>query len=116
MNHERERLKLGYSLQKYYAKNRMRDLEFKVGDWVYLKISPMKGLIRFLKKGKLSPRYLVPYEIFKWIGKVVYRLDFPNELTSIYLVFHVSMLKKCIGDPVLILPLKGLGGRRGPFL
>ena len=59
----RDRLKTNYSRQKSYANNRRRDLEFKVGDMVYLKILPMKGAIRFGKKGKFSPRYVDLYEV-----------------------------------------------------
>ncbi|WMV18912.1 hypothetical protein MTR67_012297 [Solanum verrucosum] len=61
----RDRLKKAHSRQKSYADNRKRDLEFEVSDWVYLKISPMKGVMRFGKKGKLSPHYVGPYEILK---------------------------------------------------
>ncbi|WMV09251.1 hypothetical protein MTR67_002636, partial [Solanum verrucosum] len=60
-------------------------------------------------KGKLSPRYVGPYQILKCIGKVAYELDLPNELAPVHPIFHVSMLKKCIGDPVSIIPLEGLG-------
>ncbi|KAH0670724.1 hypothetical protein KY285_025700 [Solanum tuberosum] len=59
--------------------------------------------------GKLSPRFVGPYQILKRIGKVAYELYFPNELAPVHPVFHVSMLKKCIGDPVSIIPLEGLG-------
>jgi len=97
------------SQQKTYADNRRRDLEFEVGDWVYLKISPMKGVMRFGKKEKLSPRYVGSYEILKRVEKVAYELKLPIELALIHPVFHISMLKKCIGDPVSILPLEGLG-------
>ncbi|KAK4716100.1 hypothetical protein R3W88_014438 [Solanum pinnatisectum] len=69
----------------------------------------MKGVMRFGKKGKLSPRYVGPYQILKCIGKGAYELDLPSELAPVHPVFHVSMLKKCIGDPVSILPLEGLG-------
>ncbi|TMW86667.1 hypothetical protein EJD97_021037 [Solanum chilense] len=69
----------------------------------------MKEVVRFGKKGNLSPRYVGPYEILKRVGKVAYKLKFPSEMTSVYLVFHVSMLKKCIGDPESILPIEGLG-------
>ncbi|KAK4709743.1 hypothetical protein R3W88_004256 [Solanum pinnatisectum] len=65
--------------------------------------------MRFGKKRKLSPRYVGPYQVFKRVGKVAYELNLPNELALIHPVFHVSMLKKCIGDPVSILPLEGLG-------
>ncbi|KAK4721211.1 hypothetical protein R3W88_011444 [Solanum pinnatisectum] len=69
----------------------------------------MKGVMRFGKKGKLSPWFVGPYQVLKCIGKVAYELDLPNELAPVHPVFHVSMLKKCIGDPVSIFPLKGLG-------
>ncbi|WMV50026.1 hypothetical protein MTR67_043411 [Solanum verrucosum] len=69
----------------------------------------MKGVMRFGKKGKLSPRYVVPYQILKRVGKVAYELDLKNELAPVHPVFHISMLKKCIGDPVSIVPLEGLG-------
>ncbi|WMV09170.1 hypothetical protein MTR67_002555, partial [Solanum verrucosum] len=105
----RDRLKTAHSRQKSYADNRKRNLEFEVGDWVYLKISPMKGVMRFGKKGKLSPRYVGPYEILKRVGKVAYELKFPIEFAPVNPVFHISMLKKCIGDRVSILPLEGLG-------
>ncbi|WMV13738.1 hypothetical protein MTR67_007123, partial [Solanum verrucosum] len=65
--------------------------------------------LRFGKKGKLSPRYVGPYQILKRVGKVAYELDLPNKLASVHLVFHVSMLKKCIGDLTSIIPLEGLG-------
>ncbi|KAK4713515.1 hypothetical protein R3W88_019422 [Solanum pinnatisectum] len=65
--------------------------------------------MRFGKKGKLSPRYVGPYQILKDIGKGAYELDLPNELALVHPIFHVSMLKKCIGDPVSIIPIEGLG-------
>ncbi|KAH0644862.1 hypothetical protein KY284_032746 [Solanum tuberosum] len=105
----RERLKMAQSRQKSYVDVRRRELEFEIGDWVYLKISSMNGVMRFGKKGKLSPQFVGPYQILKRIGKVAYELDFPNELAPVHPVFHVSMLKKCIGDPVSIIPLEGLG-------
>ncbi|WMV37890.1 hypothetical protein MTR67_031275 [Solanum verrucosum] len=73
------------------------------------KISPMKGVMSFSKKGKLSPRYVAPYQILKCIGKGACELDLPNELAPVHPVFHVSMLKKYIGDPLSIIPLEGLG-------
>uniref|UniRef100_A0A0V0GSD7 Putative ovule protein n=1 Tax=Solanum chacoense TaxID=4108 RepID=A0A0V0GSD7_SOLCH len=97
----RGRSRTTQSRQKSYANVRRRDLESEVNDWVYLKISPMKSVMRFGKKGKLSPRYVVPYQTLKCIGKVAYELDLPNELALVHPVFHVSMLKKCIGDPAI---------------
>ncbi|XP_069146982.1 uncharacterized protein [Solanum lycopersicum] len=90
-------------------RDRKRPLEFDVGDQVYLKISPMKGVMRFGRKGKLSPRYVGLYEILKRVGEVEYELAFPAELASVHPLFHISMLKKCLGDPASILPVKGLG-------
>lgn len=73
---------------------------------VYLKISPMKGIMRFGKKVKLSSRYVGPYEVLQWVEKVAYELKLPSELASIHSVFHISMLKKCICDIVSILLIK----------
>ena len=100
----REQLKTAHSRQKSYSNVRRRDLEFEVGDWVFLKVSPMKGVMQFRKKGKLSPRYIGPYQILGKIGGVVYELELPAILGSIHLLFHISMLKKCIGDHSLVLP------------
>ncbi|WMV41600.1 hypothetical protein MTR67_034985 [Solanum verrucosum] len=105
----RQRLRMTQSWKKSYADVRRRYLEFDVHDCVYLKISPMKGVMRFGKKGNLSPRYVGPYHNWRLIGKVAYELEFPNELASVHLVFHVSMLKKCVCDPKSIVPLEGLG-------
>ncbi|WMV07932.1 hypothetical protein MTR67_001317 [Solanum verrucosum] len=69
----------------------------------------MKGVMRFGKKVKLSPRYGGTYQILKCIGKVSYELELSNDLASIHAVFHVSLLKKCVGDPTSNVPLKGLG-------
>ena len=68
----RNRLQTTYSRQKSYADHRRRDLEFEEGDKVYLKISPMKEVVRFGKKGKLSPHYVGPYKIMQWVGKASY--------------------------------------------
>lgn len=94
-----DRLKVAQSRQKSYADNRRRDLEFQVGDRVFLKISPWKGVIRFRSRGKLSPRYIGPFLILERIGPVAYRLELPPELEKIHNVFHVSMLKEYIPDP-----------------
>ena len=81
----------------------MRDLEFQVGDRVFLRISPWKGVLRFGKKGKLSPRYMGPYEIVERIGEIAYRLRLPPELARIHDIFHVSMLQKYMVDPSYVL-------------
>ena len=77
-------------------------------DWVYRKVSPMSGVMRFGKKGKLSPRYMRPYEVLKRIGSVAYELKLPIELPLVHPIFHVPVLKKCIGNLMSILPLEGL--------
>ncbi|WMV24784.1 hypothetical protein MTR67_018169 [Solanum verrucosum] len=94
---------------KSYADVRRKDLEFDIHDWIYLKMSPMTGVMRFGKKGKLSPRYVGPYHILRCVGKIAYELDFPNELASIHPIIHVSMLKKCVCDSKSIVSLEGLG-------
>ena len=87
----KDRLKTAQSRQKSYADVRRRELEFQVADWVFLKVSPMKGVMRFGKKGKLSPRYVGPYRILKRIGKVAYELELPADLTAVHPVFHISL-------------------------
>ncbi|WMV07439.1 hypothetical protein MTR67_000824 [Solanum verrucosum] len=87
----------------------LKELEFEVDDWVYLKVSPMKGVMRFGKKGKLSPRYIGPYRISKRIDNVAYELELPQELATVHPVSHISMLKKCMGDPSLIIPTEDIG-------
>ncbi|KAL5580094.1 hypothetical protein UlMin_012536 [Ulmus minor] len=92
------RMKSAQSRQKSYADKRRRPLEFQVGDSVFLKVSPFKGVIRFGKRGKLNPRYIGPYEILERVGKTAYRLALPPNLASVHNVFHVSMLKKYVSD------------------
>nr|XP_025702560.1 uncharacterized protein LOC112803269 [Arachis hypogaea] len=99
----RERLFVAQSRQKAYVDNRRHNLDFSVGDQVFLKVSPMKGVMRFGKRGKLSPRYIVPFEILDRIGAIAYRLALPSELSMIHPVFHVSMLRKYLSDPSHVL-------------
>ena len=89
-----DRLLMAQSRQKSYADRKVRDLEFMVGERVLLKVSPMKGVMRFGKKGKLSPRYIGPFEIVERIGEVAYQLALPPELSGVHPTFHISMLKK----------------------
>ena len=88
----RDRLKETQSHQKSYADVRRSELDFQVDDWVFLKISPMKGVIRFDKKGKLSPRYVGTYKIFERVGEVSYELELAEELVAVPPVFHISLL------------------------
>nr|GEU79464.1 hypothetical protein [Tanacetum cinerariifolium] len=97
----KDRLKAARDSQKSYAEKRRKPLEFSVGDYVLLKVSPSKGVLRFRKKGKLAPRFVGPFEIIEKVGPVAYWLDLPEELNSFHDTFHVSNLKKCLADPTL---------------
>nr|GEW86481.1 putative reverse transcriptase domain, ribonuclease H-like domain protein [Tanacetum cinerariifolium] len=101
----KNRLLTARSRQKSYADVRRRPLEFNVGDKVMLKVSPWKGVIRFKKRRKLSPRFIEPFKILERIGPVAYKLELPRELQGIHNTFHVSNLKKCLSDKRLSIPL-----------
>ncbi|GJW99883.1 putative reverse transcriptase domain-containing protein [Tanacetum coccineum] len=88
-----------------YADKRRKPLEFSVGEYVLLKVSPWKGVVRFEKKVKLAPRFVGPFEITERIGPVTYRLRLPEELNGVHDTFHVSNLKKCLANPTLQIPL-----------
>jgi hypothetical protein len=87
---------------------RRRDLPFKTGDFIYLKVSPMRGTHRFKVKGKLAPRYVGPFKIVDCKGEVAYQLELPPQLSDIQDVFHVSQLKKCLRVPEEQLPMEEL--------
>ena len=95
----RDRMKRAQDRYTKYANNRRRPLEFTVGDFAYLKVSPMLGVKRFGMQSKLSPRYVGPFEITERIGEVAYRLKLTDALTGVHDVFHVSQLRKCIRRP-----------------
>ena len=95
----RQRLLTAQSLQKSYADVRRRPLEFEIGDHVFLKVMPKRGVVRFGKRGKLSPRFIEPFEILERISSVAYRLALPPSMTGVHEVFHVSMLLKYTPDP-----------------
>ena len=99
----RDRLKISQDRQKSYVDNRRRNLEFEVGDMVFLRISPWKGVQRFGKRGKLTPRYIGPFRIVERIEEVAYRLELPSDLDRIHDVFYISMLRKYIPDPSHVL-------------
>ena len=75
---------------------------------LFLKVLPMKGVMRFGKKRKISPRYVGPYKILKRIVKVAYKLELRAKLAAVHSVFHISLLKKCVGDPAFVLPLESV--------
>ena len=88
----RKRLLTTQSRQKSYVDRRRRPLEFEVGDHVFFKVMPKRGVVKFGKGGKLSPRYIGPFEILERVGTVAYRLALPPSLSGVHVVFHISML------------------------
>ena len=95
----RQRLLTAQSRQKSYADVLRRPLEFEVRDHVFLKVMPKRGVVRFGKRGKISPRFTGPFEILERIGTVAYRLALPPSMSCVHEVFHVSMLRKYTPDP-----------------
>ncbi|GKF71759.1 hypothetical protein Tco_0207873, partial [Tanacetum coccineum] len=75
-----------------------------VGNYVLLKVSPWKGVVRFEKKGKLAPRFVGPFKIVEKVGPVAYQFDLPEDLNGVHDTFHVSNLKKCLADSTLQVP------------
>ena len=92
--------------QKSYANLKRRDIEYNVGDKVFLKVSPWRKILRFGQKGKLSPRFIGPYEILERFGPVAYRLALPLEFAKLHDVFHVSMLRRYRFDESHILQVQ----------
>lgn len=94
-----ENLKAAQSRQKTYADTRRRPPKFHLEDFVYLKVSPIRGTRRFQVRGKLAPWYIGPYWIIAKIGVVAYQLELPPEMSDVHDVFHVSQLKQCLRAP-----------------
>jgi hypothetical protein len=92
----KENMKVAQSRQKSYTDKRRRDLSFEVGDFVYLKVSPMRGTRRFKVKGKLAPRYVGPFQILDRKGEVAYQLEQPTHLLDVLDTFLISQIKKCL--------------------
>jgi hypothetical protein len=95
----RENLCVAQSRQKSYIDHRMRELSFEVGNFMYLKVSPMRGLRCFKVRGKLAPRFIGPFKILKQRDEVAYQLELLLQLSDVHDVFHVSQLKKCLHVP-----------------
>ena len=104
----KRRLQVFVDRQKKYTQNCQQPLEFKVGDQVFLKVSPIRGVMRFGKKGKFSSRYVGPFEIVKCISEVVYRLALSPALSRLHDVFYVSMLKNYVHYPSHVLNYESL--------
>ena len=103
-----DRLTTTQSHQKSYVDVRRREREFQIEDLVFLKVSPIEGMMRFGMKWKLKPRYVGPYKILKRVGIVAYEIELPAELAALHPVFHISLLKKCVGDPISIMSLESV--------
>jgi hypothetical protein len=101
-------LRVAQTRQKSYADNRRRLVEFEEGDHVYLKVSPLRGMRRLKVKGKLSPRFIEPFRIFRRVREMAYQLELPDNLSDVHNVFHVSQLKKCLHVPEEQLPMEEL--------
>ena len=101
-------LKAAQSRQKSYADKKRQAISFQVGDQVYLRVSPMKGVQRFGVKGKLAPRYVGHFPILERCGPVAYRLELPAQLSAVHNIFHVSQLRKCLRVPTMIVDIEEL--------
>ena len=103
---KKKKLKATQSRQKSYVDNRMRDLEFKVGDHVFLKVFRMKSVMRFGKNGKLSSQFVSPFEILERIGTLAYKVILLPSLSKIHNVFHILTLRKYVFDPSHVVELE----------
>ncbi|KAK8936941.1 hypothetical protein KSP39_PZI012585 [Platanthera zijinensis] len=92
-------LETGEARQAKYYNAKNRNVEFAVGDWVYLKVKPFKGVSRVRRLKKLSPRYLGPFEVLERVGEAAYRLRLSVELSGLHDVFHISVLRKAVQEP-----------------
>ncbi|GJT46397.1 putative reverse transcriptase domain-containing protein [Tanacetum coccineum] len=100
-----ERLTRLYLNEKSYADVRCKPLEFQVEDKVMLKVSPWKGVIHFGKQGKLNQRYIGTFKVLAKVKIVAYKLELPQKLSRVHSTFHVSNLKKCLSDELVVIPL-----------
>jgi hypothetical protein len=107
----RENLRVAQSKQKSYTDHRRRELSFEVGDFVYLKVSPMRGLHYFKVRGKLAPRFIEPFKILEKRGEVAYQLELLPQLSDVHDVFHVSQPKKCLCVPEEKIPMEDLDAK-----
>nr|GEV01047.1 putative reverse transcriptase domain-containing protein [Tanacetum cinerariifolium] len=104
----KQRIQAARDRQKSYVNRKRKPMEFNVGDRVMLKVSPWKGVVRFIKRGKLNPRYIGPFKVLAKVGDVAYRLELPQELSRVHHTFHVLNLKKCYTDEPLAMSLEGV--------
>ncbi|XP_074297160.1 uncharacterized protein LOC141627849 [Silene latifolia] len=104
----RQKMKAAHDCEKSYAGLRRSEIEFNVGDKVLLKVSPMKGVMRFGKRGKLSQKYVGRYEILDRVGQVAYLLTLPPTLTQVHNVFHASQQRNYVSDPSHVLEIENI--------
>nr|GFA64428.1 putative reverse transcriptase domain-containing protein [Tanacetum cinerariifolium] len=104
----KQRIQAAQDRQKSYVDRKRKPMEFEVRDRVMLKVSPWKGVVRFIKRGKLNPRYIGPFKVLAKVEDVAYRLELPQELSKVHHTFHLSNLKKCYADESLAMPLEGV--------
>ena len=106
VNIAKDALRVARERQKSYADKKRRPFDFKEGEMVMLKVSPWKGIIRFGKRGKLSPRFIGPFKILEKVNEQAYRLNLPPELDGIHSTFHVCYLRKCLANETSVIPLE----------
>ena len=104
----RERLKVATYIQKSYSDMKTKDAFYEIGEKVFLIVSPWKKVMRFGRKGKLSPRFIGTYEVIEKVGPVAYILALPLELEKIHNVFHLSMLRWYRSDPSHVVSLEAI--------
>nr|GEX53327.1 reverse transcriptase domain-containing protein [Tanacetum cinerariifolium] len=104
----KQRIQAAQDQQKSYADWKRKPMEFKVRDRVMLEVSPWKGIVRFIKRGKLNPRYIGPFKVLAKVGDFAYMLELPQELSRVHHTFHVSNLKKFYATEPLVMPLEGV--------
>jgi hypothetical protein len=107
----RENMWIMQSRQKSYANHRRRELSFEVEDFVYLKVSAMRGLRHFKVRDKLASRFIGPFKIIEKRDEVAYQLELPPQLSDVHDVFHVSQLKKCFRVPEEQIPMEDLDAK-----
>ena len=95
----RKRLKVATYRQKSYDDMKIKDVRYEIGEKVILKVFPWNKVMRFGRKGKLSPRFIGPYEVIEKVGPMAYKLALPPKLEKIHNVFHVSLLRRYRSDP-----------------
>jgi hypothetical protein len=107
----KENLRVAQLRLRSYADRRRREVSFEVGDFVYLKVSHMRGLRHFKVRGKLAPRFIGSFKILEKRGEVAYQLELPPQLSDVHDVLHVSQLKKCLRVPEEQIPMEDLDAK-----